>query len=88
MQIAEKELLPFCSSPRYNVTMKLCFCPVSYTHLDVYKRQVEAGLAAAQPSDRYQFLRQGYFCADNRDSKPGHLVFNRSVSLKDSYKPQ
>ena len=50
--------------------------------------KVEAGLAAAQPSDRYQFLRQGYFCADSRDSKPGHLVFNRSVSLKDSYKPQ
>ena len=50
--------------------------------------KVEAGLAAAQPSDRYQFPRQGYFCADSRDSKPGHLVFNRSVSLKDSYKPQ
>ena len=50
--------------------------------------KVEASLAAAQPSDRYQFLRQGYFCADSRDSKPGHLVFNRSVSLKDSYKPQ
>ena len=50
--------------------------------------KVEAGLAAAQPSDRYQFLRQGYFCADSRDSNPGHLVFNRSVSLKDSYKPQ
>ena len=50
--------------------------------------KVEAGLAAAQPSDRYQFLRQGYFCADSRDSKPGHLVINRSVSLKDSYKPQ
>ena len=49
--------------------------------------RVEAGLAEAQPSDRFQFLRQGYFCADSRDSKPGHLVFNRSVSLKDSYKP-
>ena len=46
------------------------------------------GLAAAQPSDRYYFLRHGYFCADSRDSKPGHLVFNHSVSLKDSYKPQ
>lgn len=49
--------------------------------------RVEAGLAEAQPSDRFQFLRQGYFCADSRDSKPGHLVFNRAVSLKDSYKP-
>ena len=50
--------------------------------------KVEAGLADAQPSDRFQFLRQGYFCADSRDSKPGRLVFNRSVSLKDSFKPQ
>ena len=49
--------------------------------------RVEAGLAEAQPSERFQFLRQGYFCADSRDSKPGHLVFNRSVSLKDSFKP-
>lgn len=49
--------------------------------------KVEAGLAHAQPSDRFQFLRQGYFCADSKDSKPGHLVFNRSVSLKDSFKP-
>ena len=49
--------------------------------------KVEAGLAEARPSDRFQFLRQGYFCADSRDSKPGHLVFNRAVSLKDSFKP-
>ena len=49
--------------------------------------KVEAGLAGAQPSERFQFMRQGYFCADSRDSKPGHLVFNRSVSLKDGFKP-
>ena len=48
--------------------------------------KVEAGLSDAQPSDSFQFLRQGYFCADSKDSKPGHLVFNRSVSLKDSFK--
>ncbi len=50
--------------------------------------KVEAGLSDAQPSDSFQFLRQGYFCTDSKDSKPGHLVFNRSVSLKDSFKPQ
>ena len=50
--------------------------------------KVEAGLADAQPSDRFQFMRQGYFCADSKDSKPGRLVFNRAVSLKDSFKPQ
>ena len=48
--------------------------------------KVEAGLAQAQPSDHFQFMRQGYFCADSKDSAPGHLVFNRSVSLKDSFK--
>jgi glutaminyl-tRNA synthetase len=31
-------------------------------------------------------MRLGYFCLDNKDAKPGHLVFNRSVSLKDSFK--
>jgi len=50
--------------------------------------KAEAGLADAQPGEHFQFLRQGYFCADSKDSRPGALVFNRSVSLKDSYKPQ
>jgi glutaminyl-tRNA synthetase len=50
--------------------------------------KVEAGLANTVENTFYQFMRQGYFCADSRDSKPGHPVFNRSVSLKDSYKPQ
>ena len=49
--------------------------------------KVEASLADTKPEDRFQFLRVGYFCADIKDSKPGHLVFNRAVSLKDSYKP-
>ena len=49
--------------------------------------RVEAGLAEARPSDRYQFMRQGYFCADSKDSTPDHLVFNRAVSLKDGFKP-
>ena len=49
--------------------------------------KVEASLKSAGSEDRYQFLRVGYFCADNRDSSPEHLVFNRAVSLKDSYKP-
>ena len=49
--------------------------------------KVEASLADTKPADRFQFLRVGYFCADNKESAPGHLVFNRAVSLKDSYKP-
>ncbi len=37
-------------------------------------------------SQSYQFMRQGYFCQDNRDSRPDHLVFNRAVALKDSFR--
>jgi glutaminyl-tRNA synthetase len=48
--------------------------------------KVEAGLADAVAPANFQFMRLGYFCLDNKDSKPGHLVFNRSVSLKDSFK--
>jgi len=48
--------------------------------------KVEAGLAGAAAPASFQFMRLGYFCLDNRDSRPGHLVFNRSVSLKDSFK--
>jgi len=48
--------------------------------------KVEAGLADAAPGAHYQFMRVGYFCVDSRDSRPGRLVFNRSVGLKDSFK--
>ena len=50
--------------------------------------KVEASLAECNKEDRFQFLRLGYFCADNRDSSRDHLVFNRAVSLKDSYRPE
>ncbi|MBQ7255450.1 MAG: glutamine--tRNA ligase/YqeY domain fusion protein [Oscillospiraceae bacterium] len=49
--------------------------------------KVEAALKRAKPADRFQFLRTGYFCTDP-DSTEDHLIFNRAVSLKDSYKPQ
>ena len=48
--------------------------------------KVEPALAKAEASQSFQFMRQGYFCVDNRDSTPEHLVFNRSVSLKDGFK--
>lgn len=47
---------------------------------------IEPALAEAGPYDSYQFVRQGFFCADAKDSKPDALVFNRIVSLKSSYK--
>ena len=47
--------------------------------------RVEPGLASAEPGDRFQFERQGYFCVDSKDSKPDAPVFNRTVSLRDSW---
>lgn len=48
---------------------------------------VEPALADSKAYDSFQFVRQGYFCADAKDSKADALVFNRIVSLKSSYKP-
>ena len=54
--------------------------------LEVLKNsKVEASLAGAVCPNSYQFLRLGYFCVD-KDSAPDHLIFNRSVSLKDAFK--
>ena len=47
--------------------------------------RVEPCLADAGPGERFQFERQGYFCVDTRDSSPGVPVFNRTVSLRDSW---
>jgi glutaminyl-tRNA synthetase len=47
--------------------------------------RVERSLSAAAPGARFQFERQGYFCVDTIDSKPGALVFNRTVSLTDTW---
>ena len=47
---------------------------------------VEPALAEAKAYDSFQFVRNGFFCADCKDSKPGNPVFNRIVSLKSSFK--
>ncbi|MDD6847537.1 MAG: glutamine--tRNA ligase/YqeY domain fusion protein [Oscillospiraceae bacterium] len=48
--------------------------------------KVEKTLANAEKQDRFQFMRQGYFCVDSKDSTKDNLVFNRAVNLKDSFK--
>ncbi len=48
---------------------------------------VEPALAEAEPTESFQFVRHGYFCVDSKDSTKEHLVFNRIVSLKSSYRP-
>ncbi len=49
---------------------------------------VEPVLAEAEPGARFQFLRHGYFCADEKDGRPGRPVFNRTVALRDSWARQ
>jgi glutaminyl-tRNA synthetase len=46
---------------------------------------IEPGAASAQAGMPYQFERQGYYCIDSEDSRPGQLVFNRTVGLKDTW---
>ena len=58
--------------------------PNSLTVLN--KCVVEPELADAKPEDKFQFVRTGYFCVDSKDSSKEHLVFNRIVSLKSSFK--
>lgn len=47
---------------------------------------IEPAIEEAKPGDSFQFVRNGYFCVDTKDSTDGHLVFNRIVSLKSSFK--
>ena len=61
-----------------------CLAPDSLETLTNCK--LEAALADAKAPAAYQFMRLGYFSVDNKDSSADHLVFNRSVSLKDSFK--
>ena len=68
----------------YNKDGSLNLNPNSLTVLK--ECYVEPGLADAKGYDSFQFVRQGYFCVDAKDSKEDALVFNRIVSLKSSYK--
>ena len=50
--------------------------------------RLEPGLAKAEPGERFQFERLGYFCADTTDSQAGKPVFNRTVTLRDAWAKQ
>ncbi len=52
----------------------------------VVQCKVEPSLAEAKAFESFQFVRNGYFCVDYKDSTPEHLVFNRTVSMKSSFK--
>ena len=49
--------------------------------------KLERTFAEAKPGEAFQFVRNGFFCLDSKDSTPDHPVYNRIVSLKSSYKP-
>ncbi|GCA65890.1 glutamine--tRNA ligase [Mediterraneibacter butyricigenes] len=57
--------------------------PNSLTVKEIY---VEENFKDAKPGESFQFVRQGYFCVDQKDSSEEHLVFNRIVSLKSSFR--
>lgn len=63
---------------------KDCLNPESLTVLQSAK--LEKSLAEAQVGENFQFMRLGYFVLDNKDSRKDHLVFNKTVSLKDGFK--
>ena len=67
----------------YNEDGSLNLNPNSLQEVQAY---VEPSLQNAQPFDRFQFVRSGFFCVDSKDSKDGAPVFNRIVSLKSSFK--
>ena len=52
------------------------------------KCRLEKSLEHAKVGENFQFVRNGYFCLDNKNAKDSKLVFNRSVGLKDGYKGQ
>ncbi len=68
----------------YNEDGSLNLNPNSLTVLE--NCMLEENLADAKAYDSFQFVRHGFFCVDVKDSKPEHLVFNRIVSLKSSFK--
>ncbi len=61
---------------------------INKNSLIIKKSLVEKSLLNASPSDRFQFLRQGYFSLDEKLSIEGKPIFNRIVSLKDSWRKE
>ena len=53
--------------------------------LSIIRAKVEPSLRSAKPGEKYQFERLGYFCVDSKHSKPNEPVFNRTVTLRDTW---
>jgi len=76
------DLLFTVPNPGAEEDFTACINPNS---LEVLRAKVEPALAGIAPGWRCQFERLGYFCADEKDCKPGALVFNRAATLKDTW---
>jgi glutaminyl-tRNA synthetase len=75
--------LPQPGSDREGADWKSCLNPDAFRKLPACR--LEPSLAGAAPGSRFQFERQGYFTVDANDSLPGAPVFNRIVTLRDSW---
>ena len=74
------------SVPEPDADKEIDFCTyLNPNSLATAQGWVETCVKGAAPETRYQFERLGYFCTDRRDHRPGKLVFNRTVTLKDSW---
>ena len=70
-------------NPAAEVDFKASINPESLQIIE--KAYVEPALSKAQPDERFQFIRKGYFSLDSKLSTPEHLIFNRTVTLKDNW---
>ena len=68
---------------KYSLSYEAALNPDSMTVLNGC--MLEPSLSGSAPGDRYQFERLGYFSVDGKDSSPGKPVFNRIVTLRDSW---
>ena len=86
-----KDLFDFSAGAKVKLYKTLVFTlsflkALNPNSLEILKDcKIEPSLATARPGDRVQFERQGYFCVDAQLSRPGALVFNRIVGLKDAW---
>ncbi|MEO8342601.1 MAG: glutamine--tRNA ligase, partial [Gallionella sp.] len=72
--------------PEPDANQEIDFCTyLNPDSLTTVQGWVETCVQDAAPETRYQFERLGYFCTDRRDHRPGNPVFNRTVTLKDSW---
>jgi len=67
----------------YNEDGTMNINPNSLTEVNAY---VEEGFKECKPGEKFQFVRNGFFCIDTKDSSEDNIVFNRIVSLKSSFK--